>query len=431
MVIANPRDPALWTPRTQEFTGGYNGREMLGDYDVNPNEDSDGLSHHTRQSPEDYESTDQADPKKRRKRAMEELEPPIPHISMKPAKIDEEISRSPQGDGTNELLESGLGVDMGLAARGISQAAGANVGPIRSPTGQISYQSDIGKTIEVPFSMTDALLKAKRRFKGRKYEEDEESKEDERKAKQKRKREKKRKGKGKKTARGGREIKSATKRRAASAERNLNRYSKRQAFNPNTKSLPLRMLGATRAEGIPLRLRDPVAWERKKAYERERRKRGAMPRGLSHHYDTAATGGRGLTLGGTKGTSTKMPSSPKMGTNPTRASASRRERISPGGVGDPLGTSDALPALSKAVSGLASLNRAEVKALLRKVEQLLNKLNRMKKSTPEHGNEAKVGNQAGKDKGTAPQGMTTLDEEKEAYRMFDDTSLVEHIVSKR
>ena len=90
-----------------------------------------------------------------------------------------------------------------------------------------------------------------------------------------------------------------------------------------------------------------------------------------------------------------------------------------------------MPALSKAVSGLASLNRAEVKALLRKVEQLLNKLNRMKKSTPEHGNEAKVGNQAGKDKGTAPQGMTTLDEEKEAYRMFDDTSLVEHIVSKR
>ena len=47
----------------------------------------------------------------------------------------------------------------------------------------------------------------------------------------------------------------------------------------------------------------------------KRRKRGAMPRGLSHHYDTAATGGRGMTLGGTKGTSTKMPSSPKMGTN--------------------------------------------------------------------------------------------------------------------
>ena len=55
----------------------------------------------------------------------------------------------------------------------------------------------------------------------------------------------------------------------------------------------------------------------------------------------------------------------------------------------------------------------------------------MKKSTPEHGQEAKIGNQAGEDKGTAPKGMTTLDPEKEAYRMFDDTSLVEHIVSKR
>jgi len=436
VVMSNPRDPALWTPRTQEFTGGHNPREMLGDYDVNPNEDNEGLSHHSRQSPEDYESTDQADAKKRRKRALAELEPALPHISMKPAKIDEEISRSPQGEGSSELLESALGVDMGLAGRGISQAVGANVGPIRSPTGQISYQSDIGKSIAlhigyVPFSMTDVLQKAKRRYKGRKYEEDDESHEDERKGKLKRKREKKRKGKGKKTARGGREIKSATKRRAASAERNLNRYSKRQAFNPNTKSLPLRMLGATRAEGIPLRLRDPVAWERKKAYERERRKQGAMPRGMSHHYDTSASGGRGGTIGGTKGTSTKMPSSPKMGTNPTSASASRRERISPGGVGDPLGTSDALPSLAKSGGGLASLNRAEVKSLLRKIEQMLNKLNRMKKSTPEHGQEAKIGNQAGKDKASAPQGMTTLDEDKEAYRMFDDTSLVEHIVSKR
>ena len=38
-------------------------------------------------------------PRKRRKRAMEELQPAIPHISMKPAKIDEEIARSPQGEG--------------------------------------------------------------------------------------------------------------------------------------------------------------------------------------------------------------------------------------------------------------------------------------------------------------------------------------------
>ena len=60
-----------------------------------------------------------------------------------------------------------------------------------SPTGQISYQSDIGKTIEVPFSMTDALLKAKRRFKVNTKRMKNPG--DERKAKQKRKREKKRK----------------------------------------------------------------------------------------------------------------------------------------------------------------------------------------------------------------------------------------------
>ena len=46
--MSNPRESGLWTPRTQEFTGGHNGREMI-DYDINPNEDNDGLSHHTLQ----------------------------------------------------------------------------------------------------------------------------------------------------------------------------------------------------------------------------------------------------------------------------------------------------------------------------------------------------------------------------------------------
>ena len=427
MVISNPRDPALWTPRTAEFTNGYHPREMMGDYDVNPNEDADGLSHHTRQSPEDHESRNQEDPKKRRERVLQELAPAIPHIKMKPAAIDEEISRQPQREGTSELLESGLGVDMGLAGRGISQAVGANVGPIRSPTGQISWQSDssIGKAIIIPFSETKTFQKAKRRYKGRKYEEDEESEAEEKKSKAKRKREKRRKGKKGKHGRGGREQKSQTKRRAASVARNLDRHSKRQAFNPNQKSLPLRMLGATGSEAIPLRLRDPIAWERKKAYERERRKRGAMPRGLSHHYDTSHSGGRGMTLGGTKGTSAKLPSSPKMGTN-----TSRRDKISPGGAGDPLGMGDPLPALAKA-GGLASLSRVEVKSLLRKVEQLLNKLNKLGKATPEHGNEAKVGSPVGENTGTAPSGMTTLDPEKEAYRIFDDTSLALPMVGKR
>jgi len=429
VVIANPRDPGLWTPRTQEFTGGHTPREMVGDYDVNPNEDSDGLSHHTRQTPEDEESRDQQNPERRRKRALKELALAIPHVKMKPADIDEEISRQPMREGASTLLESALGVDMGLAGRGISQAVGANVGPIRSPTGQISFQSDIGKAISTPFSDTEIFLKARRRYKGRKYEEDEESEEEERKSKQKRKREKKRKGKKGKTARGGREPKSASIRSAAAKARQLHRYSARQAFAPHSRSLPLRMLGATRAEGIPLRLRDPVAWERKKAYERERRARGALPKGMTAHHDPRGFQTRGMTIGGTKGT--KMPSSPKLGTstNPSFSSASRREKISPEGVGDPLGTSDPL---AKAQSGIASFNRAEIMSLKRKIEKLLRMLNKVKKaSVPEHEWESKRGNQASEAKGTSPTGGTKVNLEDQAIFRFIDTSLASQFVSKR
>ncbi len=46
MPMANPRRGVNEESiRIQEHTGGFRPREMLGDYDVNPNEDSDGLSH--------------------------------------------------------------------------------------------------------------------------------------------------------------------------------------------------------------------------------------------------------------------------------------------------------------------------------------------------------------------------------------------------
>ena len=437
MVIANPREPGLWTPRTQEFTGGYNGREMLGDYDVNPNEDSDGLSHHTKQSPEDRESGEQTNPRERRKKALAELVPAIPHVKMKPADIDEEISRQPMREGASTLLESGLGVDMGLAARGISQAAGANVGPIRSDTANVRFgrhtglmPGSIGKSISIPFSDTNVLQKARRKYKGRKYEEDEESDEEEKRSKKKSKRERKRKGKGKRPSRGGREPKSQTKRSAAAKARQLDRHSKRQAFNPNQRSLPLRMLGATRAEGIPLRLRDPVAWERKKAYERERRARGALPKGMTAHHDPRGFGTRGHTIGGSKTRGTKLPASPKLGTstNPTTSSAARRDRISPDGVGDPLGTSDPL---AKSKSGLESLSRADIMSLKRKVENLLNLLNKVKKAPPELEWEAKRGNQASDSLGTSPTGPTEVNTEEQAIYRFDDTSLAMNVVGKR
>ena len=34
MVVSNPREPFIWTPRTPEMTGGFNPREVL-DHDIN------------------------------------------------------------------------------------------------------------------------------------------------------------------------------------------------------------------------------------------------------------------------------------------------------------------------------------------------------------------------------------------------------------
>ena len=105
-VSSTPNDIGnLWRPRTQEFTGGFNGREMgnYGDLDVNPNENADGLSHHTRQTPEDGESLDQRDKKKRRERALQELVPGLTHVDVRPSKIDQEIGRSPMMENENQL----------------------------------------------------------------------------------------------------------------------------------------------------------------------------------------------------------------------------------------------------------------------------------------------------------------------------------------
>jgi hypothetical protein len=123
MVVSNPREPLLWTPRTQEMTGGFNPREIL-DHDINPNEDGDGLSHHSRQTPEDAESRDQQDPQKRRERAIQELASKIPHVSIKPEKIDDVLGRSPMMEQEQRMLESGM-VDMNRGGMGLS--AGANV----------------------------------------------------------------------------------------------------------------------------------------------------------------------------------------------------------------------------------------------------------------------------------------------------------------
>ena len=125
MVMSNPENPGFGRLGLRSSPGAITPEWT----DINPNEDSDGLSHHTLQTPEDMESVDQRDPKKRRAKALRELETAIPHISIKPEKIDETLSRTPMTERDDQLLESALGVDMGQMANGGSLAAGANVGP--------------------------------------------------------------------------------------------------------------------------------------------------------------------------------------------------------------------------------------------------------------------------------------------------------------
>ena len=107
---------------------------------------------------------------------------------------------------------------------------------------------------EDDYTALSDIIKARRKYKGRRYNEDEESDEDERKSKAKHKRKKKRRGRGKKAGGGSREPKSKSKRRAKSTERNLSRSSKTQAFHPNVHSHAMRSLGSGRSDQLPLRL---------------------------------------------------------------------------------------------------------------------------------------------------------------------------------
>ena len=503
MVVSNPRELMLWTPRTQEFTGGWNPREVL-DHDINPNEDSDGLSHHSRQTPEDGDSVEQRDPRLRRERALRELKDKIPHVSIKPAKIDESLNRSPVMQQEQQMLESAM-IDMNRGGLGLS--AGANVGSVRSEGPNVKYGTQnsvvpfmLGKSIfdgfircdkcgrklsENPFDTKieerlgpkictlcatkergetviamkpgqeeyakrmqdaqaydhiwqeknasgdepfdaafDSVLKARRKYKGRRYTEDEESDEEERKGKAKNKRKKKRGKRGVKSARGGRQPKSATKRRSAAVSLQLDRESRNQAFHPNVHSHALRNVGATRSEGIPLRLRDPVAWERKKAYERMRRQRGSLPTGLTQHADTRGVGKLGITIGGTKGQGTRLPSVSRMGT--------RTPKFSRDAVGDPLGMHDPLLAKAKG-GGISSLTRSEIMTMKRKVEALLRRLDKLTKATPELDSAAKVGAPVNGDEASSPEGGTTSKIKGEPPFRFIDRQLATEagIVGKR
>jgi hypothetical protein len=414
-----------------------------GDLDVNPNENADGLSHHTRQTPEDGESEDQRDVKSRREQALRELIPGLKHIDIRPSKIEDTLGSSPMMESENKLLETGLGVDLG--AYGLSIAAGANVGTVRSDTANVTYghpsRGRVRASIDEDISDVFDVLKARRRYKGRKYDEDEESEEDEKKSKKARKRKEKRRGKKKKGLRhkhkstGGREPKSRTKRRQKAVALQLDTSGKRQAFNPTSRSIPLRMRGSTRMEGIPLRLRDPIAYQRKLSNEKTKRGlglgggRGSLPRAHTHHHSAEASGlsetrTRGGYIGGTKG-SNKMPKVPNMGTN--LVSGAKADRVARGWVGDPLGGGDPLP-LMKAPP---TISRTELMALKKKVKSLLSRLEKLTKASPVLDEHSKKGGQASEARSSAPTGGTKVRDEDSAGYRFDDTSLAGHIVGKR
>ena len=446
-IGANPRDIGnLWRPRTQEFTGGFNAREMgnYGDLDINPNENADGLSHHTRQTPEDGESEDQRDAKSRREQALRELIPGLRHIDIRPSKIEDTLGSSPMMENESKLLETGLGVDLG--ANGLSLAAGANVGTVRSDTANVTYghpsRGQIRASIDEDISDAFDVLKGRRRCKGRKYDEDEESERDEKKSKKDRKRKGKRRGKKKKgglkhkhKSTGGREPKSRTKRRQRAAALQLDTSGKRQAFNPTTRSIPLRMRGSTRTEGIPLRLRDPIAYQRKLSNEKSKRElglgggRGSVPRAHTHHHSAEESGlsetrTRGGYVGGTKG-STKMPHIPKVGTN--LVSGAKADRVARGWVGDPLGGGDPLPLMK----GPPTISRTELMALKKKVKSLLSRLEKLTKASPILDEHSKRGGQASEERSSAPTGPTKVRVEDSAGYRFDDTSLALPMVGKR
>ncbi len=432
--VANPRnDLHGWKPRVAEFMGGHKAREMgnYGDLDVNPNENADGLSHHTRGTPEDTEGMEQKDPEARRKKAERELLPGLQHISLKPEKMDEMMERSPMMEQENQLLESGLGVDQG--ANGLSIAAGANVGSVRSDTANVRYGQQGSATRAITLSSDESfddawtIAKGKRKYKGRKYEEDEESEQEKRKSKRKRKRHAKKakrakKAGGKLKGGGAREPKSASNRHKGRAARQLNLYNRRQRVGPNVRSLPLRMMGSTRSEGIPLRLRDPVAWERKKAHQRRRRAEGVQPREFTHHGGSSGTGISSQSTRGTViGSGTKLPSAGKYGTNMKDAHRKDVQRVE-AGYGDPLGTEDYIRN-SEDFLKTRGLSRTEILALKKKIEALMRKLDKLTKAGVELGQEAKVGAQASPERSSDPNLKNHERIENTAAYLFQDTSV--------
>ena len=143
-----------------------------------------------------------------------------------------------------------------------------------------------------------------------------------------------------------------------------------------------------------------------------RRQMGSLPRGLTHHADTRGIGTkRGAIQGGSIGRGTKMPTVARMGTS--------TKRFSRDAVGDPLSTHDPLFSKSDIVKAKPNISRSEIMAMKRKIEKLLQQLNKLTKTTPELDNAGKVGAVVSGHESSAPTGATKTNEEEKAYRFVD------------
>ena len=255
---------------------------------------------------------------------------------------------------------------------------------------------------EDDYTALSDIIKARRKYKGRRYNEDEESDEDERKSKAKHKRKKKRRGRGRK--RRWRFTRTQIKIQASckSTERNLSRSSKTQAFHPNVHSHAMRSLGSGRSDQLPLRLRDQwlisESWRQKNSVAKWVPYLVVFPA----HADTRGIQGRGTVIG------SKLPKTPSMGTNTSRF----KFRGGQGAVGDPLGTQDFIKAPKKTIT---ALDVAQLRAMLKRLEQ---KLNRLTKAPVELNDNAKVGAQATEERSSDLPQMAQRDSMKRSEQVF-------------
>jgi hypothetical protein len=181
-----------------------------------------------------------------------------------------------------------------------------------------------------------------------------------------------------------------------------------------------------------LRLRDPVAWERKKANQRRRRQEGVQPREMTHHRGAGGTGiSSQSTRGHVLGSGTKLPRADKYGTNMKEAHRKDVQRVEEG-YGDPLGSEDYLRR-SDDLMKTKTLSRTEILHLKKKVEAILRQLNKLTKATPELGDNAKRGGQASPERSSDPSEKHFERKEDQAAYRFTDTSVAVEagIVGKR